>query len=108
VKAGPIEGYLFYFVASAPPPPTRAMIYTRGRTPSNGATKILWYARRGGLRLTVLGTRLDAPGSFVQRFRPAQNSFYPSITVVPSAGCWRFSVTSGHRRGRFAFVAVDA
>lgn len=108
VKAGPIDGYLFYYAAFAPPAPARATIYTRGRTPSNGGTKILWYARRGGFRLTVRGTRLDAPGSFVQRFQPAQNGFYSSITVVPTVGCWRLTVTSGRVRGRFAFVAVDS
>jgi hypothetical protein len=106
VRAGPIEGYLFYYSTFGSSPPPRAVIYTDGETPT-GRTKILWYARRGALWMTVRGTRLDAPGSFVERLRMAQNYFYPSIIEIPEAGCWRFTVSSGRRRGRFAFIAID-
>jgi hypothetical protein len=106
VRADGVRGYLFYYSGGAPMP-SRATIYTHGAAPGSRSTKILWYARNGGFSLRVAGFRLDAPGAFAERFRLAQNGFYPSIVVVPAPGCWRFTVTSGHRRGRFAFIAVD-
>ncbi len=108
VQAGRVQGYLFYYSSFSKPQPGRALIYTGGRTPSGGATKILWYVPRGGLWLTVRGLRLDGPGTFSDRFRIVGNYFYPSVIDIPSVGCWRLTVASGGRRGRFAFVAIDA
>jgi hypothetical protein len=108
VQAGRIQGYLFYYSSFGPTPPNRAWIYTHGRTPTGGTTKVLWYAPRGARWLRIRAKRLDGPGAFTDRFRVAQNWFYPSIVVVPSPGCWRLTVTSGRRYGRFAFIAIDS
>jgi hypothetical protein len=82
------------------------VLYTRGRTP-DGATKILWTVRRAfGGNLTVRGTRLDAPGSFTQRFTHRGGQF-PSIIYIPAAGCWRLAVRTGRARATFIAQAVD-
>jgi hypothetical protein len=58
--------------------------------------KIPWWVRRNwGRSLELVGTRLDAAGSFRQAF-PAANTHdgpqnqmvFPSIVDIPAAGCW--------------------
>lgn len=108
IHAGPVTGYLFYYGADGPwkTQPARALIATRGGPLGGYATKILWHVRGGSSLLTIAGVRLDAAGRFTQRF-PASGSFYPSLVVVPSSGCWRLTVGSGRHRGRFAVLALD-
>jgi hypothetical protein len=82
------------------------VLYTHGRTPS-GATKILWVVRkRFGPTLTLRATRLDGPGTFMQRFTHGGGQF-PSIVDVPQAGCWRLSLRTGTVRATFVVQAVD-
>jgi hypothetical protein len=81
------------------------VLYTHGGT-GNPAMKILWTTRRPGRRLTLRGTRLDAPGAFTQLWSGA--SEVPSIVDVPAAGCWRLSVSTGKVRATFVVQAVDA
>lgn len=81
------------------------VLYTRGGT-GNPAMKVLWTLRGGSGLFTVFGTRLDASGSFTQRF--TGHGQVPSIVKIPVAGCWRLSVRSGSRRGAFVVRAVDA
>ena len=89
------------------------VLYTHGRTP-DGATKILWVVRKAGTALRLNGTRLDAPGSFSQRFvasgraRERSGIQFPSIVDVPAAGCWRMTLRSGRARASFVFAALDA
>jgi hypothetical protein len=107
-----IVGQLFYYQgtpwqrASLP----RARIYTRGRTPTGGTTKILWHVRgRGdGLELTVYGKRLDKRGSFTQHFPTAGGDQFPSIVQVPSVGCWQLQLTAGAKIARVTFLAVKS
>ena len=82
------------------------VLYTHGRTP-DGATKILWIVRRPGASLQLIATRLDAPGSFSQRFVARGRGQFPSIIDVPAAGCWRLTLRSGRARAAFVAAAVD-
>ncbi len=77
-----------------------ALIYAGGRTPSGGNTKVLWRTTRDTSRpygeLVLDGTQLDGPGTF-QQVRPevSPSGHWPSIPVVPNAGCWLFRVRIG-------------
>jgi hypothetical protein len=82
-RPGTVIGYLF--------PPR----LTAGDIASN---KILWYVAtpRDGQALLAAGHPLDA-ATPIARFTKAADSFpgeiYPSGPTVPSAGCWRFTLT---------------
>jgi hypothetical protein len=94
-----------------------AAIYTGGEMPQGYSTKVLWafvgnaQNGRGGRELVVKGTRLDAHGTFTQRFgaisyggqRRAPS--FASIVDVPKAGCWRLDVSTAQLR---ASVVVRA
>ena len=110
VRAGPVYGYLFYYGAGGPwkTQPGRVLITTRGGVPGSYQTKILWHVPGGSIVVAVSGRKLDGPGRFRQRFPVSGGGgWFPSIVVVPSAGCWRLTVTSGRKTGRFAFVAMS-
>ncbi len=83
------------------------VLYPHGRT-LDGTTKILWVVRRRyGPTLTLRASRLDAPGTFTQRFKHGGGQF-PSIVDVPEPGCWRLSLRTGKVRATFVVQAVDA
>jgi len=69
--------------------------------------KVLWTTTSNGYTktLTIRGQRLDAPGAFVETY-PGYGD-YPSYVKVPTAGCWRVTVTSGRIAGRVVFSATD-
>ena len=97
-----------------------AAIYTGGEMPQGWSTKVLWtwvgpaQRGRGGRRLTVTGTRLDAHGSFTQRFGAisygGQNRApsFASIVDVPSAGCWRLDVSTAQLQASVVVRALRA
>jgi hypothetical protein len=107
-----LVGQLFYYPrttwqqGSLP----RARVYTGGKTPNGGTTKILWLAHGtgAGLVLVVRGKRLDHRGSFTQSFSTAGGDEYPSIVRVPAAGCWQLQLTSGTKSARVTLLAVKA
>lgn len=111
VRAGAVYGYHFYYSADGrwKTQSSRVLITTRGGVSGGYATKILWHIRDGSSMITVSGKKLDGPGGFRQRF-PATSTggggWFPSIIAVPSSGCWRLTVTSGHPTGRCAFLAM--
>jgi hypothetical protein len=73
--------------------------------------KVLWQVRRNwGTSLELLGTRLDAEGSFRQEFPMAYSpeSYFPSTVDVPAAGCWSFTLRTGSLAGVLVVRAVDA
>jgi hypothetical protein len=77
-----------------------ALLYTGGRTPTGGNTKVLWRTLRETGRpygeLALQGTQLDGPGTFRQTFSETNPSgYWPSIPIVPQAGCWLFTVRIG-------------
>jgi hypothetical protein len=81
-----------------------ALLYVGGRTPEGGNTKILWRTTRDASyssgELTLRGMRLDGPGTFRQTFPEVSPAgHWPSIPVVPSAGCWLFTVSIGGQPG---------
>lgn len=110
IHAGPVYGYLFYYEAAGPwkSQTDRVMITPGGGIPGQYATKILWHVPGGSGIVSIDGQRLDGRGHFRQRFSVTGRNDYPSIVHVPSPGCWRITVTSGRRSGRFAFLAVRA
>lgn len=82
-------------------------IYTRGQAPGGRLRmKILWELRSGSAwTLSVRGTRLDAPGRFAQSFEGGRS--FPSIVVVPTAGCWSLTVKAGKATGHVTVLAVS-
>jgi hypothetical protein len=108
IHAGPVVGYLFYYGAPGPwkTQTNRVLVTPGGGITGQYATKILWHVRGGSLRTTITGQRLDAVGHFKEAFPSVGGGYYPSIIDVPSQGCWRITVSSGRRLGRFAFVAL--
>lgn len=97
-----------------------ARIFTHGQARGGSSTKILWAfldrrVRNGGAwEAVVKGRRLDADGSFTQRFAAVfyddQDGApsYASIIDIPVAGCWKLTLTSGNLRGSVTLRAVDA
>ena len=105
-----IFGYLFYY---AELPRTRRMtIYPGGELPGGKAsTKILWFSQKVRASvMTITGERLDRPGGFTQQLSAARagaTPVFPSIVNVPTAGCWRLTVSSGPGvSARFAVLAL--
>jgi hypothetical protein len=97
--------------------PPRAAIYTGGKQPNGAATKILWVPGKPSnvdRTLTIIGHRLDAPGSFKQvedratgGTAPLSGPVFPSIPNVPTAGCWVFTLQSGKLGAIAVFAAVQ-
>ena len=86
-----------------------ALLYTGGTTPTGGNTKVLWRARPRGGTLVVSGSRLDAQGAFRQEFKGAggpQPGYWPSIVVVPEAGCWLLTVRIVGQTGAAGIVVT--
>jgi hypothetical protein len=72
---------LFYSTAGS------SVMTAGGKMPDGRNTKILWLVRhpRAG-KLTIRGSTNKSSRTFVQRVDGGGN--YPSIVVVPTAGCW--------------------
>jgi hypothetical protein len=85
-----------------------ALLYTAGTTPTGGNTKVLWRARPRGGTLVVTGSRLDAQGAFRHEFKGAggQPGYWPSIVVVPEAGCWLLTVRIVGQTGAAGIVVT--
>ncbi len=86
-----------------------ALIYTGGKTPSGGDTKVLWRARRAHTSvLSLVITRLDAPGSSRQELRmtSSEEGAFPSTVLVPQSGCWLLTARTGRAGGVLVFRAV--
>ena len=106
-RAHQIVGYLFYYADRSRPTGSRWTIWAGGESADSVATKILWAMRKGtATALSVVGTRLDAVGSFRDRFASIGGGMFPSIVVVPQAGCWRLTLRAGRSVVRFAVLAV--
>jgi hypothetical protein len=85
-----------------------AAIYAGGRFPDGRTnTKVLWLVDEPSGALTITGRRLDAQGSFEQVERAAASPAYayPSILVVPEAGCWLLKLRTSGRGGVFVMRA---
>jgi hypothetical protein len=72
--------------------------------------KVPWWIDRGGPSLELVGTRLDAVGTFRQSFPEALSpkGVYPSIVDIPAAGCWLLRLRTGRLAGVLVVRAVDA
>ena len=86
-----------------------ALLYTGGKTPDGRNTKVLWRARPLGGTLVVSGSRLDGQATFRQEFKGAggpQSGYWPSIVVVPEAGCWLLTVRIVGQTGAAGIVVA--
>jgi len=72
--------------------------------------KVPWWIDKGGPSLELVGTRLDAVGTFRQRFSEALSpkGVYPSIVDIPAAGCWLLRLRTSRLAGVLVVRAVDA
>lgn len=72
--------------------------------------KVPWWINKGGPSLDVVGTRLDAVGTFRQTFLEATSpkGVYPSIVDIPAAGCWLLRLRTGKLAGVIVVRAVNA
>jgi hypothetical protein len=87
-----------------------ALMYTHGVGPGDLNAKVPWWVRRNwGPSLELVGTRLDAAGSFKQEFPMAVSprGVFPSIVDVPAPGCWLFRLRTGRLAGVLVVRAVD-
>jgi|SRR5450755_337834 hypothetical protein len=103
------------WASSARPPPIRYALGERGgvagflfgyplmaRNPAPYSDKILWVvgSSRDGLPLRITGHPLGAARPVVSSTWPADSSpgeIYPSEVVVPTPGCWQFTLAwHGH------------
>lgn len=104
------RGYLFYWGGTrwAHTRATAVQIFTT-KAHVNVNPKVLWVAlRESGTALSIRGTRLNGPGSFVARYPAAiGGGQFPSYVTVPAAGCWRVAVRSGSLHGWVTFEARD-
>jgi hypothetical protein len=92
-------------------PESGALLYVGGRTPEGGNTRVLWRRTRDASspsgELTLRGTQLDGPGTFRQTFPEAVPlGHWPSIPVVPNAGCWLFTVRIVGQPGAAGILVV--
>ncbi|GAA1506094.1 hypothetical protein GCM10009677_43170 [Sphaerisporangium rubeum] len=78
-----------------------------GKAADGGNTKILWLIRAADGPLTVRGTEAVGRGSFTQEVTRSDGISYPSIVVVPSAGCWTLEASvSGRVAGSITVPAA--
>jgi len=87
-----------------------ALMYTHGVGPGDLNAKVPWWVKRNwGSSLELVGTRLDAAGSFRQEFPAAlsPNDVFPSIVDVPAAGCWLFRLRTGRPAGVLVVRVID-
>jgi len=106
-----VVGFLFYYGAG----PFRSMHSARayvtldGRVGTNASTKVLWWFKRTarvGATARIVGTRLDAPGSFTDTSATqVAGPSFPSYLVVPAPGCRHVTVSSGRANATFVFGA---
>ncbi len=99
---------------------TTAQVYAGGESPEGMGMKIMWRflapaARTAPLeRLTVKGTRLDAPGKSWQRFSPISYTgqdgapTFASTIDLPTPGCWRIDLSAGSLHGTTIIRAISA
>lgn len=111
-RRAPIHGFLFYFGIPELASETEAVLYTKGRAPSDAATKILWTVPSvGGTgSLHIVGKRRFGRGHFSESFGPAGGTSpipgtrqYPTLIRVPRPGCWQLTLRSGRFVGRLEF-----
>jgi hypothetical protein len=103
------RGYLFYVGATrwAKTKPHGARIFT-AKARERVYPKVLWLALgKSRTSISIQGTRLDHAGSFKATYPGVGGGQYPSYIEIPTAGCWRVSVSSGRLRGAVTFVASD-
>jgi hypothetical protein len=87
-----------------------ATLTTHGRDGDRNM-KVIWRAsRKSDAWLRLMGTRLDAEGSFAQEFPMAlrMTGVFPSTVVIPAAGCWLLRLRTGHADGVLVVRAVDS
>jgi len=112
-----IVGHLFYAPYTLAEKGSYRFLHTGGVYPTDGTnTKILWTIDHPNILATVqiAGTNLSSPGkTFHQDIDPTSSpivvsppSQYPSIIVVPNAGCWRLQVSSGQASGTIIMWVV--
>jgi hypothetical protein len=88
-----------------------ALLYTGGRTPDGGFTKVLWSTTRSASvpsgDLVLRGTQLDGNGAFRQTLPSVGlNGPWPSHVVVPTSGCWLLTARIGGLPGAAGIMVV--
>lgn len=86
-----------------------ALLYTHGHGAGLNMKVPWWVDGKWGRSLELVGTRLDADGSFTQEFPMALSpaGVFPSIVDVPAPGCWLFRLRTGRLAGVLVVRAVD-
>ena len=121
VQAQPVSsgimGHLFYTPFTLAEKGIYRFLHTGGADPADGTNmKILWTIEHPSISevLQIEGTNLSSPGkTFHQTINPdadttvaLSQSQYPSIIVVPGAGCWQLRITSGQASGTITMWVV--
>lgn len=74
----------FLFYAGGADPTMRA----QGRMTASLRTKILWWVTGGGDVITIRGREHGSGRTFSQVVQGIGGGQFPSVPVVPTAGCW--------------------
>ena len=81
-----------------------ALLYTGGRTPDGGNTKVLWRSTQPGGSLLLRGSEIGGNGAFRATFNEVSpRGHWPSHVTVPTPGCWLFTA---HGIGKAAGIVV--
>lgn len=85
----------------------RAVMRVGGRMAPGTNTKILWWVQDAGAEpLVIHGKEATTGRTFTQRVDGVGGGQYPSVPVVPAAGCWTLTETVGHRTAGAVTIAV--
>lgn len=75
--------YLFYPLATTDP-----TMRAGGRMSAGMATKVFWWVRSGGDTLVIRGVEATSGRTFTQTVVGIGAGQFPSVPVLPGAGCW--------------------
>jgi len=81
------------FYAAGDDPTMRA----QGRMAAGQTTKVFWWVAAGGDTMTVQGREQRSGRTFSQVMEGIGGGQFPTVPVVPSAGCWTLTVSVSGR-----------
>lgn len=109
ISAAPRRSRIYGTFSVSLPGVEGAAVYAGGRFPDGQTnTKVLWLVDEPNGALRIVGRRLDGQGSFAQTVSAAASPAYayPSILVVPEAGCWLLKLRTSGRGGVIVMRAL--
>lgn len=86
---------------------SRAVMRAGGKMAPGTNTKILWWVQGAGNEsLVIRGKEATTGRTYTQRVEGIGGGQFPSVPVVPAAGCWTLTETVGQDTAGAVTVAV--